>query len=192
MAPVHDAHPRLAVDVRGLADEHVPIAAPFLAEEQVAEVGRARVDRRDDVLGAARGDAGDPLHLLHQRGHVLQAGRGDLVAQREELLLVVGRGGRHARPHGREVRAHAGEELLLFGDDLGRRRAGGAVFGAGIGREHGQEAFLEFSARRAPGEGLLLAHLPDGSNRRSVARLCLPPAAARSPARHPAAQWGLD
>ncbi|MFT3774213.1 MAG: hypothetical protein QM820_53300 [Minicystis sp.] len=145
MPPVDDAHARFAVDQRRLADEHVALAAAALAQAEVAEVRAARIDRLDDVLGAARGDAGEPLHLLHQRGRVFEARLGDLIAQREELLFVVHRRGRTRGLHRGEVLAHACEELFLLGDDAVGRVFGGAFARVSFGRDHG------LSDSRAPG-----------------------------------------
>jgi hypothetical protein len=91
VAPVDDANARGAVDVRGLADEDVALAALGLAEAEVPEVGRLRVDGLDDVLGASRGDALEALHLLDERGDVLEPRLGDLIAERDQRLFVIHR-----------------------------------------------------------------------------------------------------
>jgi hypothetical protein len=132
VAPVDDAHARTRVHVRGAADEHVTIRTAALAEAQVAEVGRARIHRLAHHLGATGRDARETLHLLHQRGHVLEPRRRDLVAQRDELLLVVLGGRRLGGPDRGEVRAHAPQEFFLLARDgevlgpIGRDRLSGA------------------------------------------------------------------
>src|SRR5262249_9729255 len=55
-----------------------------------------------------------------------------LVAEREELLFVVHRGRRARGPHRREVRRHAGEELLFLARDVGG--VGRRLRGVGIDR----------------------------------------------------------
>ena len=150
---------------------------PFSREAEVAEVGRARVDRLDDVLGAARGDAGEPLHLLHERGHVLEAGRGDLVAEREELLLVVGRGRRHATA----ARSRGGRGRARGAAPLRRRSGGGVASGArssgrGSGESTGRRRLWSSGPGGGRAKGTYLRILPmEATAARSAA-----PSAARS------------
>src|SRR5205814_8101767 len=88
VAPVDDLHPGGAVDEAAAADQHVA-GALALAHAQVREVGRAGVDRGARAVAAAGGERGDAGHLLDEGGQVLRLRLGDLVAQRDQVGVVV-------------------------------------------------------------------------------------------------------
>src|SRR5690606_31399223 len=96
VAPVHDANAALRVEVRPATDEHFALS-PVLAEDEPAEVRRARVDVRLGRLAPARGEALQPLHLLHQRRDVLEPRLSDLIPELEQPSVVVPRVSRCSR-----------------------------------------------------------------------------------------------
>ncbi len=118
VAPVDDAHAGLRVEEGGATDEHLALALVLL-EDQPAEVRRAGVHDTLADHRSALGDALQPLHLLDQRGHVLEAGGADLVAERDQLGVVVD----ELAPTLRGAAAlldgagDPSEDLLLLGDD---------------------------------------------------------------------------
>jgi hypothetical protein len=117
VAPVDDAHPGARIEVRALSDQH--LAAPLaLLEHEPPEVRRLGIDGALGHLRAARGDLAQALHLLDERRHVLEARLLDLIAEREQLGVVVDPVVRDAHPARREVLLDAREDALLLGDDL--------------------------------------------------------------------------
>ena len=100
VAPVDDADARARVGEGGAADEDIALdlAPPghALAQSQVGEVRRTRVDQNVSQVGAGQGNLLEPLHLRHQGRHVLQARLADLVAQGHQVGIHVARPG-HAR-----------------------------------------------------------------------------------------------
>ena len=116
VAPVDDADAGAPVEVRRLADQHLALAVPLL-EDHPAEVRRERVGGRGRDLRAAVRDLLQALHLLDQRRHILHARLGDLVAEREQVRVVVRAAvGRRDALRG-EVLLHAEEDTLLVGWD---------------------------------------------------------------------------
>jgi hypothetical protein len=91
VAPVHDAHAALGVQVGAAADQHLASFGPLL-DDQPAEVGGAWVHGHGAGVAPVHHQALEPLHLLHQRRDVFQTGAADLIAQVEQARLVVGRG----------------------------------------------------------------------------------------------------
>ena len=90
VAPVDDLDVRLAVDEAALANHHV-LGLAALFQLHVREVRRRDVDRQRAAAADSRAERREPCHLLHQRREVLGARFGDLVAQRQQILVEVAR-----------------------------------------------------------------------------------------------------
>ncbi len=125
VAPVDDLHAGRAIDEAALADHDVAGGAVLL-EAQVREVRRVDVHRQRLAAAEPAAQRRQPGHLLDQRRQVLAARLGDLVAQRQQVAVEVGRAqGRLALVlvAERHPRRDLREQALLVGHDL---RAGAA------------------------------------------------------------------
>ncbi len=116
VAPVDDADARRRIEEGATADEHLALAIRLL-EHQPPEVGRLGVHVALGDLGAARGHLLQPLHLLDERRDVLDARFVDLIAQCDELRVVVDAGVSSCRGARGEGAQHARQGALLLGDD---------------------------------------------------------------------------
>ncbi len=126
VAPVDDGH-AAALDEAALADEDVALlrllavsALAAVAEAEVGEIWRHRVDREGARAAAARRDGRQARHLLDERREVFGLGLADGVAELDELAVVIvlrevacARLGRGSA----ETSDGVTEEPLLLGDD---------------------------------------------------------------------------
>ncbi|MBZ0120831.1 MAG: hypothetical protein K8H88_27805 [Sandaracinaceae bacterium] len=117
VAPVDDADAGLGVEVGRAPDQDLALAV-VLFEEHPAEVGRARIDGALGHLRAARGDLLQALHLLDERRDVLEPRLVDLIAQVDELGVVVDARGLAPALRARgQVLQDARQDLLFLGRD---------------------------------------------------------------------------
>jgi hypothetical protein len=142
--PVDDVDARGSVDERRAPDEHVALdvaaARDALAQAQVPEVGRRRVDQERLQIRARRRHFLQALHLRDQRRYVFQARLADLVAQRDHLIGIAAPSGGLVLPAarrppsrrlpGRQAGEGAREQPLLLGRDAVGRSGVGMRFGA--------------------------------------------------------------
>jgi hypothetical protein len=131
VAPIDDVDARGGVNERRPPDEHVALhgaaTGNALAQAQMAEVRRRRIDEQRLQIGARHAHPLHALHLGDQRRNVFQARLADLVAQRHQF---VGVGAPHrARPRRpprpssrrralRHRREHTRQKPLLLGGNV--------------------------------------------------------------------------
>ena len=115
VSPVDDAHAGLAVEEGASADQDLALSV-FLLEDHPPEIRRERVDRAFHDLRAALGDLLEPLHLLDQGWDVLEAGLPNLVAQGDELGVVIDELASMRRPLCLNRPVHPREHALFLGD----------------------------------------------------------------------------
>jgi len=125
VAPIDDLHVRRSIDEAALADHDVARLAA-LAQAHVREVRRRDVDRQRAPAAEPRLERCEPRHLFDQRRQIFGPRFGDLVAQRQQILVEIARS--DLRPAliffaDRDPRLDLAEQPLFLRDDARGRAA---------------------------------------------------------------------
>lgn len=146
VAPVDDVDRAARLDETAVADQHVA-AALAVVELEVTEVRTGHVDGEVLALAVGRPQRLHAVHLGDERGHVLESGLRDLIAEGQQVGVVFGVGGSLELVLG-ELLLDLPEDRQLLLEDLGLRRVGSKNRQVGFGPAHPSASSRRLSSRR--------------------------------------------